>query len=150
MDELTTIGLDLAKHRRNSRPVTEGAKRVDAHTVHIPGVGRVLVRESPQENIKLRSCTIVERTTQDRARRCGRHRKGRDRAFEVHVQMRGRIGRSVSMVGDVGRDASGHGEQGCRGGRGTWSSIPEAGLNSVSILEKRKNASAAALVISRT
>ena len=34
--------------------------------------------------------------------------------------------------------------------RGTWSSMPEAGLNSVSILEKRKNASAAALVISRT
>lgn len=40
-----------------------------------------------EEDFEPRSCTIVERTTEERARRCGRHMKGQDRAFEVHVQV---------------------------------------------------------------
>ena len=67
-------------------------KRVDAHTLRIPGIGLVKVRERLDEDFAPRSCTIVERTTADRARRCGRHMKGRDRAFEVHVQVRVRVG----------------------------------------------------------
>ena len=83
---------DRDRQRRNTCLVTEGVKAIDAHTVHIPGVGEVQVRETLPEDIRLRSCTIVERTTEDRARRCGRHMKGRERTFEVHVQVRVPVG----------------------------------------------------------
>ena len=88
---------DRDRQRRNTCLVTEGVKRVDKHTVHIPGVGKVRVRESLPEDLKLRSCTIVERTTANRARRCGRHMKGQDRAFEVHVQVRVPTGTGVGL-----------------------------------------------------
>ena len=74
--------------RRNTCLVTEGVRRIDAHMVHVPGVGHVPVREALADDVVLRSCTIVERTTPDRARRCGRHMKGRNRAFALHVQVR--------------------------------------------------------------
>ena len=79
---------DRDRQRRNTCIVTEGVKRVDAHTVHIPGVGAVPVRERLNEDLRPRSCTVVERTTPERTRRCRRNMKGRDRAFEVHVQVR--------------------------------------------------------------
>ena len=79
---------DRDRQRRNTCLVMEGVKRVDVHTLHIPGVGKVTVRERLDDDFHPRSCTIVERTTQDRARRCGRHMKGRDRVFKVHVHVR--------------------------------------------------------------
>ena len=79
---------DRDRQRRNTCLVTEGVRAIDTHTVRIPVVGEVRVRETFPEDVRVRSCTIVERTTMDRARRCGRHMKGRDRAFEVHVQVR--------------------------------------------------------------
>ena len=79
---------DRDRQRRNTCLVTEGVKAIDAHTVRIPGVGDIRVREVLPEGVTLRSCTIVERTTVDRARRLGRRMKGSDRAFDVHVQVR--------------------------------------------------------------
>ena len=76
------------RRRRNTCIVTEGVKRVGCHQLHIPGVGTVRVRERLDEDFRPRSCTIVERTTQDRARRCRKHMKGREHTFEVHVQTR--------------------------------------------------------------
>ena len=37
---------DRDRRRRNTCLVTEGVKRIDEHTVHIPGAGKVRVRES--------------------------------------------------------------------------------------------------------
>ena len=79
---------DRDRQRRNTCIVTEGVQCVDAHTLHIPGVGRVPVRERMDEDLRPRSCTVVERTSEDRTRRCGRHMRGRDRTFEIHVQVR--------------------------------------------------------------
>ena len=79
---------DRDQRRRNTCLVTEGVKRVDTHTLRVPGIGLVNVREQLADDFVPRSCTIVERTTADRARRCGQHMKGRDRAFKVHVQVR--------------------------------------------------------------
>ena len=79
---------DRDRQRRNTCLVIEGVKRVDTHTLQIPGIGTVKVRERLDEEFRPRSCTAVERTTQDRARRLGRNMRGFDRAFEVHVQVR--------------------------------------------------------------
>ena len=88
---------DRDRKRRNTCLVTEGVKRIDAHVLHIPGVGRVRVREHMDEDLEPRSCTVVERTTEDRARWCGRHMKGGDRAFEVHVQVRVPVGNGEDL-----------------------------------------------------
>ena len=97
---------DRDRQRRNICLVTEGVKRIDAHTLHIPGVGKVQVRERLHEDFHPRSCIVVERTTTDRARRCGRHMKGRDRAFEVHVQVRvpAGTGKGLERLEAVGID----------------------------------------------
>ena len=76
------------RSRSNTCLITEGVKRIDAHTLHIRGVGPIPVRENLPENFKPRSCTIVERTSVDRARRCGRGMKGHERTFDIHVQVR--------------------------------------------------------------
>ena len=84
---------DRDRQLRNTCLVTEGVKRIDAYmSCTSPGWGRVHVRERLDEDFEPRSCTIVETTTEDRARRCGRHMKGRDRSFEVHVQVRVPVG----------------------------------------------------------
>ena len=79
---------DRDRQRRNTCLISEGVKRVDARTLRAPGIGLVKARERLEDDFQPRSCTVVERTTPDRARRCGRHMKGRDRAFNLHVQVR--------------------------------------------------------------
>ena len=72
--------------RQNTLLVMEGLKRKSDRSLYIPGVKEIQVREKLLEDFKPRSCTVVERTTADRARR--RKLKPEDRSFEIHVQVR--------------------------------------------------------------
>ena len=70
---------------RNLIRINEKPRRVDAHTIQIPGIGRIKVRETIPETWDLRSVNIVEVTY----RRPDMHlTEAHERTWEVHVQHR--------------------------------------------------------------
>ena len=76
------------RNRENACTIAEGVRREGEHALYLPGIGTVRVRESLPEDFTPLGATVVERTSEARARSLGQYLRDDQRTFEVHVQVR--------------------------------------------------------------
>ena len=85
LERLLRNQAEVDRAGRNLIRINEKPRRVDAHTIQIPGIGRINVREKIPETWDLRSINAVEVTH----RRPDVHlAEAHERTWEIHVQHR--------------------------------------------------------------
>ena len=85
LERLLRNQAEVDRAGRNLIRINERPRRVDAHTIQIPGIGRINVREKIPETWDLRSTNAVEVTH----RRPDVHlAEAHERTWEIHVQHR--------------------------------------------------------------
>ena len=76
---------DSDRKRRNHCRILEGVRKVDAHTLRVPGIGDLRVQGRLDENVEPRAAVIRERTPAARGR--GKLRP-EDRSWTIHIHHR--------------------------------------------------------------
>ena len=65
--------------------IDEGVRRIDTHTLQVPGIGTLTTKDAVPDDGDLRSCVVLQRTPPARTRR---RLKPEERTFRIHASGR--------------------------------------------------------------